>query len=407
MRPAIVCVMALAGVFLGFSASAQDPDGAVEQFVQGHWRLPLAPQGEAPKEFSPLESSLDPQSCGACHPLQYEDWKTSLHAKAMGPGILGQLVEMLRNSPADALDCTTCHAPLAEQQPVTVSPSGAAAKNPAFVKGLDRKGLVCAACHVRGHRRFGPPKAGRPLGPSLEKSPHGGVTRALAFERSEFCRECHQHPMSAAVNGKPIENTYVEWKEGPYPKMGVQCQDCHMPGRRHLWRGIHDKRMTARAVTLGVYLDRRKDAAPGRVAARIELTNSGAGHMFPTYMVPAVLIAAELQDESGRTLEGSRRVDRIQRQLEFTPQGWVERADTRIPPQKTHVFRYDVPRPRAARRLRVSVEVRPDDFYGRVFFPSFLEGQISAEARSLIEKARDHAVSTAPYVLYDRTLLLP
>ncbi|MFQ5912084.1 MAG: multiheme c-type cytochrome [Nitrospinota bacterium] len=409
MPRAVTFAMVLVGLLFGSPAKGQganQPVQQVEQFVLRHWKLPLALQGEVPKGYSPLEASLDPESCGVCHPVQHQDWKTSLHAKAMGPGIVGQLVDMFRASPADALNCTTCHAPLAEQQPVRIPPSGAAGKNPAFAEGLDKKGLVCAACHVRNHQRFGPPKAGEPLGPSPEKAPHGGVTRTVAFERSEFCRECHQHPPSAAINGKPIENTYVEWKEGPYSKMGVQCQDCHMPGRRHLWRGIHDKEMTARAVALGVQVARGKKAAPGRVVAKIELTNTGAGHMFPTYMIPAVFLKAELQDKDGKAVEGSLRTDRIQRLLEFTNQGWVERADTRIAPQKTHIFHYNVPNPRGAKRLRVYVEVHPDDFYGRSFFPSFLQGQLSAEARKLIEKARGHAMST-PYILYDRTLLLP
>ena len=146
--------------------------------------------------------------------------------------------------------------------------------------------------------------------------------------------------------------------------------------------------------------------SPGRAVAKISLTNSGAGHMFPTYMIPAVFIRVELQDQDGKMMTGSRRTDRIQRVLEFTHQGWVERSDTRIAPQKTHVFNYNVPNPRGAKRLRVYVEVHPDYFYGRSFFPSFLENRMSQKARAMITKARDHAMST-PYVLYDRTMILP
>ena len=52
----------------------------------------------------------------------------------------------------------------------------------------------------------------------------------------------------------------------------------------------------------------------------------------------------ELLDENGKTIEGSRRVDRIQRRLEYD-NGWVERSDTRIPPGKTRVFDYNAPTP--------------------------------------------------------------
>ena len=52
----------------------------------------------------------------------------------------------------------------------------------------------------------------------------------------------------------------------------------------------------------------------------------------------------ELLDENGKTIEGSRRVDRTQRRLEYD-NGWVERSDTRIPPGKTRVFDYNAPTP--------------------------------------------------------------
>ena len=402
MRLTILIVMVTAGVLFGTVTFSQESSKGIGEFVTKHWRFPFAPNGQPPKGFSPLEASLDPKDCGTCHPVQFNDWKTTLHAKAMGPGVIGQWAD----NPAVARDCVSCHAPLVEQQPYLFTQSGSMVKNKAYVKGLDSKGLICAACHVRRHEHFGPPKAGKPLGPSVEKAPHGGVTRTTAFERSEFCSECHQHHPSTAINGKPIENTYVEWKASPYAKLGVQCQDCHMPSRRHLWRGIHDKEMTARAVTLGVEIPRGKDAIPGRAVAKISLINSGAGHMFPTYMIPAVFIRVELQAQDGKIVAGSRRTDRIQRILEFTNQGWVERSDTRIAPQKTHIFNYNVPNPRGVKRLRVYVEVHPDYFYGRSFFPSLLENRMSQKARTLITKARDHAMST-PYVLYDRTLILP
>src|SRR5438552_10023184 len=128
---------------------------SVESFVARHWRVPLAPQGPPPARFSPLEASLAPEACGTCHPAQLADWTASLHSRSMGPGVAGQLVEMLESDPGSALSCLTCHAPLAEQaprEPATLAP------NPAFDPALARRGIPCAACHVRGHQRFGPPR---------------------------------------------------------------------------------------------------------------------------------------------------------------------------------------------------------------------------------------------------------
>src|SRR5207248_2936604 len=74
-------------------------------FIEQHWRRPIPPQGEPPARFSSLERSLQPADCGACHPAQFADWATSLHSKSMGPGIAGQLVEMLRTDPTSARSC--------------------------------------------------------------------------------------------------------------------------------------------------------------------------------------------------------------------------------------------------------------------------------------------------------------
>src|SRR5687767_102998 len=84
-------------------------------FIDRHWRAPLAPQGAPPARYSEVEASLAPEACGTCHPVQLADWKTSLHAKSMGPGVTGQLADMLHADPSSAATCFRCHAPLAEQ----------------------------------------------------------------------------------------------------------------------------------------------------------------------------------------------------------------------------------------------------------------------------------------------------
>jgi hypothetical protein len=68
--------------------------GADREFLARHWRRPIPPQGPAPGAFSALERSLLPGSCGTCHPAQLADWTTTLHARSMGPSVLGQLIEM-------------------------------------------------------------------------------------------------------------------------------------------------------------------------------------------------------------------------------------------------------------------------------------------------------------------------
>src|SRR5262245_40119184 len=182
-----------------------DSGAAAElDFLARHWRRPIPLQGEPPAHFAPAERSLAPADCGTCHPVQFADWKTSLHARSMGPGIAGQLVEMARTDPAGARSCLTCHAPLAEQAAEMRGPDGHVA-NPDFDAGLHGQGVVCAACHVRNHQRFGPP----PRSPSPARAgsgappPHDGFTPTTAFLRSEFCSSCHQFtPRGFSLNGK-------------------------------------------------------------------------------------------------------------------------------------------------------------------------------------------------------------
>ena len=136
-------------------------------FLSKHWPKGTIPlQGESPDGYSDIEQSLHPEDCGTCHVQQYQDWQTSLHSKAMGPGVLGQLVEMVDSDPDTAKVCWLCHAPLAEQQDVLQqvdrNNKSTWRKNTAFSPALQHQGLVCAACHVRKHQRFGPPRRGEP-----------------------------------------------------------------------------------------------------------------------------------------------------------------------------------------------------------------------------------------------------
>src|SRR5437016_14205222 len=153
LRDPAILIAALAALAV-VNASGAD---AIREFLDRHWRRPLAPQGPPPARFSHLEASLQPEACGACHPVQLADWTTSLHARSMGPGLVGQLVEMLESDPGSALGCLTCHAPLAEQAP-RVADGPRARANPVYDATLGPRGLVCAGCHVRAHERVGPPR---------------------------------------------------------------------------------------------------------------------------------------------------------------------------------------------------------------------------------------------------------
>src|SRR2546428_4530241 len=191
-------------LILAVVATAWGETESVEEFVRRHWRGPLAPQGPAPAGFWLLEASLRRESGGTCHPAQYADWRTSWHAAATGPGVMGQLVEMFESDPTSALGCLGCHAPLSEQSPLIRS-TGRLAANPAFDPALHRDGLPCAGLHVRGHQRFWPPRRDGSLASAgaPEPLPHGGVTRTPGVLAAAFWRRCHQSDEDApTMNGQ-------------------------------------------------------------------------------------------------------------------------------------------------------------------------------------------------------------
>ena len=349
---------------------------SVQEFLSRHWRRPIAPQGVPLARFAPLEASLAPQSCGTCHPAQLSDWRTAHHAKSMGPGVTGQLAELWRTDAESARLCLTCHAPLAEQQP----------ENRAiFDAALHGQGVVCAACHVREHQRFGPPRRERTVHSSAPQAslPHGGATRTPAFMAAEFCSSCHQFENDGfALNGKLLENTYEEWKASPAASRGPQCQDCHMPDRRHLWRGIHDPEMVRSGVTVNVVTDRPRYRRGDQIAARITLTATGVGHHFPTYVTPRVVVRAVLVESGGREAPGSAVERVIARDVSLDLSR--ELFDTRVPAGRQFVFDYRRRVELVGLSLRVLVTVHPDHFYTRFFESLLVSGsaRIGAKPRS-------------------------
>ena len=303
----VMMALALAAALLWGPQQAGEaqPDEDVDAFVKHHWRLPVPPQGEPPTAFSPIETSLHPKECALCHRQQFEDWKTSLHSRSMGPGIYGQLLNMQENNPATYTICATCHTPLSEQIP-HVKDGSEYRPNEAFDPELQQAGLICAGCHVRQHERFGPPRRPEvPTPPADVVQPHGGFTATTAFQRSEFCKPCHQFAEGAfALNGKLLENTFAEWQASPYAEEGVQCQGCHMPDRRHLWRGIQDPDMVRQAMTIDISPLAPSYRPGDTLQATITVTNSGAGHYLPTYVTPENFRAGGL---AGRRRRGHRR----------------------------------------------------------------------------------------------------
>lgn len=402
----VITVLALTAALLWTpqrAGEAQSGDD-VDAFVKHHWRLPIPPQGEPPAAFSPIEASLHPKECALCHRQQFEDWKTSLHSRSMGPGIYGQLLNMQEKNPATYTICATCHTPLSEQIP-HLKEGSEYRPNQAFDPALQAAGLVCAGCHVRQHERFGPPRRPEvPTPPADVVQPHGGFTATTAFQRSEFCKPCHQFAEGAfALNGKLLENTFAEWQASPYAEEGVQCQGCHMPDRRHLWRGIQDPDMVRQAMTINISPLAPSYRPGDTLQATITVTNSGAGHYLPTYVTPKIFVQGELLDATGDVIAGSFQEAVIGREIALNLSR--EEYDTRIAPKESLDFGYAMALPEAAATLRVRIVVHPDHFYER-FFRAVLRRDQGSLGRAHLEAALEKT-ATSSFTVFERLLPVP
>lgn len=377
----------------------------VDKFLDAHWARPLAPQGRPPASFTAADISLDPGSCGTCHAAQFEAWRGSLHAAAMGPGLIGQLAEMDAGARDEHQDCIRCHAPLAEQADslaaALASGRGLAETPPGRAKPSHQHGMSCAACHVRGYERYGPPRRDGSVPKDRAGFPHGGWTASRAFEDSRFCAACHQfEPDQYALNGKLLENTYEEWKASRYAREGKTCQSCHMPDRRHLWRGIHDPQTTRAGITIDAV---KPTTDSGRVLAALSIRNSGTGHQFPTYVTPKVIVEGVQETAQGKILPGTLQQVFIERRVK--PDLSAELSDTRLAPDQSVTFNYRAAFAPGARTLVLRVRVEPDAFYTELYRDLLTSGS-ARKGRRLIQKALENSIASQ-YTLFESRHPLP
>lgn len=401
-------LLALTGCKPGSAPGSPSPKAASQatahqEFLAHHWRQPLPPQGEAPPPFSQLEASLDPAACGTCHTRQFEDWKTALHSQAMSPGLFGQLQQMGAEAGDEHQACLQCHAPLAEQgEHLRKTLSNGKRAVPARADGISHThGLTCAGCHVRTRQVYGPRRKDRTVPAPEQRLPHGGWQATDAFEDSRFCAACHQfEPDGPALNGKLLENTYEEWRNSRHARENRSCQSCHMPDRRHLWRGIHDPEM----VKSGIRIEASQPAvANGRVSAGLQITNHGVGHAFPTYVTPHVWVEIGQESREGKMLEETVERHLIARNvsLDIT----AEIADTRIMPDEVRRYPYNKVMHPQATSLTIQMVVEPDAFYAN-FYRATLDAPDFSIGREAIREALHRAEHSSFVVYFQRQAIL-
>ncbi|MCF8227385.1 MAG: NapC/NirT family cytochrome c [Bacteroidales bacterium] len=282
---------------------------------------------EIDKRFGSLKYKdfESPEYCGAsCHVQFYRQWEQAMMSQAYTHHwdeieYFELAVPHSENDPdfEGVHDgCNGCHTPmayLAGDVPPPRPEEGSRAN----------ESVSCDVCHtITGFEGDVPFNFNYIIEPGQTKyssrkgekdSPNHEIKVSELHAKSEFCGICHNEksPFDTWV-----KSTHLEWKEGPYAKEGVQCQDCHMPKARfrtaamgttyddtrmHLFHGAHSPTKIKGVVELRMNPDIRQ-AVPGEpVVFTLSLFNQKTGHKFPTGSVEdrILWVHVEAEDAEG------------------------------------------------------------------------------------------------------------
>lgn len=190
---------------------------------------------------------------------------------------------------------------------------------------MANESVSCEVCHlIQGSSTDPPFNFSYIIEPGITKqssrgvgsdSPAHRIAKNEFFKTTELCGTCHNEE---SPYGVWVKSTQLEWKEGPYAKEGVRCQDCHMPAapfqtsmmgntypdaRLHLFHGAHDPGKVRGTVELRIQPDIRDAVPGGLVVFTVALFNQKTGHKFPTGSVEDRLLwlQVEATDAKGNT----------------------------------------------------------------------------------------------------------
>ena len=266
-----------------------------------------------------------PVFCGAsCHSDFYQMWKQAMMSQCYTHEwdeieYFKLAVPHAEKDPKVAevkAGCNGCHAPISYV-------SGDVPPPLPEKKSRANESVSCDVCHsITGFSGDTPYNFNYILKPGKTKfTSRMGETTSPAHEISvtplhksgDFCGICHNEK---DPYGMWVKSTHLEWKEGPYAKEGVQCQDCHMTkaefktaamgvtykdAKLHLFHGGHDQGKVKGTIELRIHPDYR-DAEPGEaIKFTVALYNQKTGHKFPTGSVEdrIVWLHVEAVDSKG------------------------------------------------------------------------------------------------------------
>lgn len=314
-------------------------------------------RGEVPKvgnlaSFGQFQSQLfsSADMCMSCHADIHTQWSNSMHNNSYKDPLYQKVYELaIKDTNGDRTIeafCIACHNPIGfisgEIPPADGSKLSQIAKD----------GIQCDFCHtVSGSHGIGDFSAKNSpgeikRGPLKDAaSPSHKTAYSELHTKAEFCGMCHN--VSHPVNGLHLENTYSEWKAGPYSAQGIVCQDCHMtpgpgvtkpnpgqaalggPNRPHIYThsivggnvamaeqmGSPDHAALARErlrAAASVEILPAKRFSAGENKFKVKVTNKGAGHYLPTGLTETreMWLEVVVKDGYGKTVFSSGELDK-------------------------------------------------------------------------------------------------
>ncbi len=322
-------------------------------------------------------SAFQPSSGCGCHAALIEQWQVSMHAQAL----TDPLYVLKRDEANKATDgalgpfCDGCHSPIAIMS--GENKSGTLSEVSIESVGCDMCHQITGTDGEIGNTSLAFDADGTKRAQFDDSvSPVHATAYSKAHETAEFCGNCHNvnHP----GNGMHLEATYTEWKDGPYAKEGIICQDCHMtpgpgvtkpnpgkaaamgPEREHIYTmtfvggnvALGDAARAEERLQAAAQLDLAVEeivAAGQTVALKTTITNVGAGHYLPTGLteVREMWLEVTANDAAGTELLKERRMfGTVLKDAsgKFPVELWEAvgiQSDDRIPPRESTSNEYD------------------------------------------------------------------
>ncbi len=294
--------------------------------VLGFGAAQVQKAGDAALGIRKYSDYQTPKFCGtSCHTDIYQQWTQAMMSQAYTHhwDEIEYFKLAVPHAEKDSVvagvkaGCNGCHAPIAFLSGDVPPPL------PSKMSRANES-VSCELCHTvtgfagdiphnynwisePGKTKYGPREG--------KNSPEHNLVKSEFLGTADFCGTCHNE---MSPYGVWVKSTHLEWKDGPYAKQGVKCQDCHMTyapaktaamgniypdARQHLFHGAHDPGKVRGTIELRVHPDIR-EAEPGeKVRFTVVLFNQKTGHKFPTGSVEdrIVWMHVEATDAKGKS----------------------------------------------------------------------------------------------------------